>query len=178
MLSHPFHLIILDSSYRKTGNKISLENGYTHAIGITTSTAIAIRMDSVGIEFLYCCNDSPALGLFAMYWIFWIILFSNACNDVSFFSLTYKEDWNQSFQYPKLKNSPMVANTGFEIGTIIFKKIVNSEAPSIFADSTMESGIVDLKNVLAIMILNEDTASGNIRHQIVFLRFKILATTT
>ena len=68
------------------------KNGYTQAIGITTSTAIAMRIDSVGIEFLYCCSESPAVGLLAMYWIFWIILFSNACNDVSFFSLIYKED--------------------------------------------------------------------------------------
>ena len=66
----------------------------------------------------------------------------------------------------------MVANTGFDIGTMILEKIVNSDAPSILADSTMESGIVDLKNVLDIMTLNEDTASGNIRHQIVLRRFR------
>ena len=39
------------------------KNGYTQAIGITTSTAIAMRIDSVGIEFLYCCSESPAVGL-------------------------------------------------------------------------------------------------------------------
>ena len=72
----------------------------------------------------------------------------------------------------------MVANTGFDIGTIILEKIVNSDAPSILADSTMESGIVDLKNVLDIMTLNEDTDSGNIRHQIVLRRFRKFATTT
>ncbi len=111
-----------------------------------------MRIDSVGIEFLYCCSESPAVGLLAMYWIFWIILFSNACNDVSFFSLIYKEDWNQSFQYPKLKNSPMVANTGFDIGTIILEKDCKfGRSINFLADSTMESGIVDLKNVLDIM---------------------------
>ena len=57
----------------------------------------------------------------------------------------------------------MVASTGREIGSTILLKITNWLAPSIFADSTRDSGTVVLKNVLQTITLNEDTDSGNIK---------------
>ena len=51
-------------------------------------------------------------------------------------------------------------------------------APSIFADSMMLSGMVERKNVLQTMMLNEDTARGRISAQMVFFMFRMLAFTT
>ena len=51
-------------------------------------------------------------------------------------------------------------------------------APSIFADSIMLSGIVERKNVLQTMMLNDDTASGRISAQMVFFKPNTFAFTT
>ena len=72
----------------------------------------------------------------------------------------------------------MVANTGLEMGTTMRQKIFIWEAPSILADSIMESGTVVRKNVLQMMTLKLLMASGRIRHQMVLFRCSILATTT
>ena len=79
---------------------------------------------------------------------------------------------NQSFQNPNVKNNPMVAIAGSEIGKTIRVKILNSDAPSILADSTMASGIVVLKKVRKIMIWNELTQHGKIKAHIVFFNPK------
>ena len=72
----------------------------------------------------------------------------------------------------------MVANTGLEMGTTIRQKIFIWDAPSIFADSMMESGTVVRKKVLQIITLKLLIASGRIRHQMVLFKRSILATTT
>jgi hypothetical protein len=66
----------------------------------------------------------------------------------------------------------MVAKTGLDMGTTILEKILSCVAPSILADSIMESGIVDLKNVLQITTLKEETKSGRISAQIESLKPK------
>ncbi len=88
------------------------------------------------------------------------------------------EAWNQSFQYPNAANIPIVAITGFEIGRTICAQMRSCPAPSIFADSTIASGTVVRKNVLHIVTLNEEHASGKISAQIVSRSPKILFTTT
>ena len=72
----------------------------------------------------------------------------------------------------------MVAITGLDIGSTILLNMPSCVAPSIFADSITESGIVVLKNVLHIIILNDDTASGSISAKSVSLKFKSLSFTT
>lgn len=67
------------------------KNGYTHAIGTTIIIAIAILTLSVGILALYCCNESPPYGLFAIYSILFWILFSIDCNVCKFLSEIYKD---------------------------------------------------------------------------------------
>ena len=81
----------------------------------------------------------------------------------------YNMALNQSFQNPKVKNNPIVAIAGSEIGNTILVKTVNSEAPSILADSTIASGTVVLKNVLKMIIWKELTQIGRIKAKIVFL---------
>ena len=77
-----------------------------------------------------------------------------------------------------VKNSAIVAKTGLEMGTTIRQKIFIWDAPSIFADSMMESGTVVRKKVLQIITLKLLIASGRIRHQMVLFKRSILATTT
>ena len=72
----------------------------------------------------------------------------------------------------------MVAITGFEIGSTILDQIQNWSAPSILADSTMESGTVVLKKVRQMVTLNEEHARGRISAHMVLRRFRILFTTT
>ena len=84
---------------------------------------------------------------------------------------------NQSFQYPKVKNNPIVAIPGREIGNTILKNNLHSDAPSILADSIIASGTDVLKNVLKIIIWNELTHIGSIRAHIVFFNPKNLVTT-
>ena len=72
---------------------------------------------------------------------------------------------NQSFQYPSVKNSPIVASPGSAMGMTIWKKSLHSDAPSIFADSTTASGMLVLKNVLSTMMLKEFRHRGKISAQ-------------
>ncbi len=68
--------------------------------------------------------------------------------------------------------------TGLEIGMTICDQMRNCPAPSIFADSMMESGTVVLKNVRQIVTLKDEHARGSISAHIVLLNPKILFTTT
>jgi ABC-type cobalamin/Fe3+-siderophores transport system ATPase subunit len=54
----------------------------------------------------------------------------------------------------------------FDRGSIIFIKVLVTEEPSIIADSSISSGIVDWKNVLAIITLYILIAPGNIKAHI------------
>ncbi|CDB31239.1 unknown [Firmicutes bacterium CAG:137] len=57
----------------------------------------------------------------------------------------------------------MVASTGLEMGNTILANTVIWVAPSILADSMMESGMVVRKKVREIVTLNEETHKGRIR---------------
>ena len=129
------------------------KNGYAHAMGITITIAMAMRTDSLGICALYCCSDTPAVGLLVIYSSERMILFSSACREIRFFLEMYSEDRNQSFQYPKHRNSEMVASSGLEMGMTMLVKMRSCDAPSIMADSTMPSGTVLLKKVLQMTML-------------------------
>ena len=63
---------------------------------------------------------------------------------------------------PNTRNSAMVASTGLEMGSTICPKMRSWAAPSILADSMIASGMVERKNDLHTMMLNEETASGRI----------------
>ena len=54
----------------------------------------------------------------------------------------------------------MVASTGLEMGNTILANTVIWVAPSILADSMMESGMVVRKKVREIVTLNEETHKG------------------
>ena len=74
------------------------KKGYAQAIGITMTTAMAMRTDSLGMELRYCCKLTPTVGLLAIYSRLRIMLFSRACSESRRESVMYNEDWNQSFQ--------------------------------------------------------------------------------
>ena len=67
-------------------------------MGITITIAMAIRTDSLGICALYCCSDTPAVGLLVMYSSERMMLFRSACREIRFLSEMYSDDRNQSFQ--------------------------------------------------------------------------------
>ena len=77
-----------------------------------------------------------------------------------------------------MRNRAIVAISGFDSGRAIFPKIWNWVAPSICADSMMDSGMLVLKNVLQITTLNEETQSGRISAQILFFRLRNCVLTT
>ena len=59
---------------------------------------------------------------------------------------------DQLFQYPSAIKSPTVASIGPADGSTILKYIRKSFAPSIFADSTNDCGIFDVKYDLIMII--------------------------
>ena len=71
-----------------------------------------------------------------------------------------------------------MANTGLEMGTTMRAKMVSCEAPSILADSMMESGMVWRKKVLLMVTFQLETASGSTRHHSVSFRCRMLEVTT
>ena len=72
----------------------------------------------------------------------------------------------------------MVARTGLEMGRTIWVKIVIWLAPSILADSMMESGMVERKKVREMVTFQLDTARGRIRTHMVSFRCRTWEVTT
>src|SRR5690554_1231086 len=75
----------------------------------------------------------------------------------------YTRTKKKSFQYSNVWNKATLARTGMDNGNTIFVKILNSPAPSIFADSNTAGGIELWKNVRMTKIQNPETRKGIIK---------------
>ncbi len=140
-------------------------------IGPITTTTVAMVADCWGM--VPCIAAKTLEGMLRAFrsisMLFWMFIRRSCKGFLLALSMNIRA-FCQSFQYMVAIINPTAAIAGFIRGKHIWKKVLNSPAPSILAESISSSGILVCMYVLSIMTFMVDTMMGRISTRRLSLR--------